>query len=747
MALLRCSKFQVDRVYSRVVNVLTFSKKLMSVTGMSEQWVVARIKQKGDSKCVPWRSLKDAILTHPDVRKRLDVFALSIYGLVVFSKALGYVDEAVTDLFDRLDKKVTPIPVILAETFRSLNACRKTGEGRFIGCAQLLLAWFHSHFWKVDKVSYQVFSENYSPLKEIVATPRRDDISKEKWMAILQNLRGEDVEWRAHWLLPDEILYMSRQFIPATQGIADCEFSHKDDGYRKKIQEMASAWKQTRRMKRLAVGPVTTPEYHEWWARRINDNTLKLNQEDSQSIEEHLRVIPSKSEIIRQDFERRNTDLEKKIKQMEAEKTNLRLDIDVQKLENEKLKKEKNKAEEELESQKEKGELKDRVVVLEGCLRQYRNRNLAKELKAILNKVEEMKKRIEELETELQNCEIQFKHLKANESRNNEQLYHFQSQVRSRDHLIEEAMVQIREVAGHIQTLAIQADTLSVKYELESDRGQELALLLRKIRVLVNLETNQPTKHHYGTRSKTNDMDQRMERLEQSQKEIQEQLQKQMNEQQKMIDKMMESQGSMMAQLTQWFSKGTDKGKGSVLNIEEGDNEGPAGSGSNPGANFVNPAIPDFDETAGKEKMNDELPKQLEEKYKWLEEKFRAMVVSPFHLKPLQPPYPKWYNANAQCNYHAGIEGHSIEHCTAFKKLVERLISMGVVKLDDSPSTENPLPNHNGVNMIGGSMGRKIKEDIAEVKILLRWVWRNMVKRGIDCSEFREKLRKDGKLL
>ncbi|MFQ6662192.1 hypothetical protein Gotur_030082 [Gossypium turneri] len=106
---------------------------------MSEQWVVARIKQKGDSKCVPWKSLKDAILTHPDVRKRLDVFALSIYGLVVFPKTLGYVDEAVTYLFDRLDKKVTPISAILVETFRLLSACRKTGEGRFIRCAQLLL--------------------------------------------------------------------------------------------------------------------------------------------------------------------------------------------------------------------------------------------------------------------------------------------------------------------------------------------------------------------------------------------------------------------------------------------------------------------------------------------------------------------------------------------------------------------------------------------------------------------------------
>ncbi|MFQ6623060.1 hypothetical protein Gotur_003034 [Gossypium turneri] len=57
VALLRCSKFQVDKVYSRAINVSTFSKKLMSITGMSEQWVAGRIKEKGDSKCVPWKSL------------------------------------------------------------------------------------------------------------------------------------------------------------------------------------------------------------------------------------------------------------------------------------------------------------------------------------------------------------------------------------------------------------------------------------------------------------------------------------------------------------------------------------------------------------------------------------------------------------------------------------------------------------------------------------------------------------------
>ncbi|MBA0833047.1 hypothetical protein Goarm_017386 [Gossypium armourianum] len=54
-----------------------------------------------------------------------------------------------------------------------------------------------SHFWKVENVSYPVFSKNYSPLKEFMATPRRDNISVEKWMAILQSLQDEDIEWGA----------------------------------------------------------------------------------------------------------------------------------------------------------------------------------------------------------------------------------------------------------------------------------------------------------------------------------------------------------------------------------------------------------------------------------------------------------------------------------------------------------------------------------------------------------------------
>ncbi|MBA0844968.1 hypothetical protein Goarm_022377, partial [Gossypium armourianum] len=77
---------------------------------MKEQWVATWIKQKGESKCIPWKSLRYLILAHPNTKKKVDVFALSIYGLIIFPKALGHVDEAVTDLFDRLDKRVTAVP-------------------------------------------------------------------------------------------------------------------------------------------------------------------------------------------------------------------------------------------------------------------------------------------------------------------------------------------------------------------------------------------------------------------------------------------------------------------------------------------------------------------------------------------------------------------------------------------------------------------------------------------------------------
>ncbi|KAG8473515.1 hypothetical protein CXB51_035632 [Gossypium anomalum] len=462
MALLNCLKIQADRAYSRLVNVPTFLKKLISIMGMSEQWVADRIKQKGDSKCIPWGNLRDLILAHPDLKKRVDVFALSLYGSIIFLKALRHIDEAVSDLFDRLDKGTIPVPAILAETFRSLNACQRAG----------------------------------STLRELVATPRRDDISEEKWIAILQNLRVEDVEWRAPWLIPDEILYRcsdfdwvplagiwrasgyapllvlrqyrSRQFIPATRGLAQCEFSYKDDSYKKKFV-------------------------------------------DSKEYSTNRRAFTSELEIIKQDFEKRSSEFGKKIEHLEEKKMRLGLDVDIHKLEAEKLRKGKNKAEEDLDNLKtdykklrmsirtaglcktseqwrqEIGKEKTRadqwekkfhdvrvredVLKKKRSLHQHRSRNSVIELKASLSRIEELKEEIGKLETALQDSKIRVELLEVNNEQYREQLFRSQDQIRNRDYVMGEAVAQVREVADHLQTLAVQADVLSLKYESESDRG------------------------------------------------------------------------------------------------------------------------------------------------------------------------------------------------------------------------------------------------------------------------------------
>ncbi|KAG8499708.1 hypothetical protein CXB51_006402 [Gossypium anomalum] len=152
--LLRCPKIQGYKAYVRPASLPTFMKKLVMITGMSEQWAVARVQQKGDSKCVPWAVLWDLISTHPDVKKRVDVLALSIYGMN------------------------TPVPVILVETIRSLSVCRRAGEGRFIGCAQLLiferrmlcrrlLGWFLAKSFTAVAVLIESLCQEFGELLDI----------------------------------------------------------------------------------------------------------------------------------------------------------------------------------------------------------------------------------------------------------------------------------------------------------------------------------------------------------------------------------------------------------------------------------------------------------------------------------------------------------------------------------------------------------------------------------------------------
>ncbi|MBA0686648.1 hypothetical protein Goari_014239 [Gossypium aridum] len=184
--------------------------------------------------------------------------------------------------------------------------------------------------------------------------------------------------------------YRLRQFIPAVQGLAQCEFAYKGDNYKKK-NTISDGVKES-----------TIMSLHQ--VKKLLEEKIKANQWERKLQDAQVREDALKREL--------------------------------------------------LESQDEKVSFRARVVELERSLHQQCSRNSVIELKASLIKIEELN--TEELE----------------------------GQTRDRDHIMNKALTQVWKVADHLQTLTVQANMLSLRYELESDRGQELAWLLNKVKAL-----------------------------------------------------------------------------------------------------------------------------------------------------------------------------------------------------------------------------------------------------------------------
>ncbi|MFQ6656708.1 hypothetical protein Gotur_026697 [Gossypium turneri] len=153
--LLRVDNVQLNKIYVKEPKPMTFKKKLMKLTGMT-----------------------NLAQNHPDTLKRVNLFAFAIYELIVFPKVLGHIEVAVVDFFKKLRQGINPVPTIMAETFRSLSSYRRKEEGCFIGCAQLLNAWIFSHFWKVERIPFHMFSKTFTPLEAYIEKDWPKDVTE-----------------------------------------------------------------------------------------------------------------------------------------------------------------------------------------------------------------------------------------------------------------------------------------------------------------------------------------------------------------------------------------------------------------------------------------------------------------------------------------------------------------------------------------------------------------------------------------
>ncbi|MBA0756361.1 hypothetical protein Gogos_021282 [Gossypium gossypioides] len=80
-----------------------FQGPLANLMGLPVDTVKARLKDK-NGPCISWSDIMDA-MRKANGDRHLSLFAFSVYGLIVFPKALGYVSVELADFLFQIEKK------------------------------------------------------------------------------------------------------------------------------------------------------------------------------------------------------------------------------------------------------------------------------------------------------------------------------------------------------------------------------------------------------------------------------------------------------------------------------------------------------------------------------------------------------------------------------------------------------------------------------------------------------------------
>ncbi|KAL4285095.1 hypothetical protein GQ457_15G000320 [Hibiscus cannabinus] len=258
---------------------------------------------------------------------------------ILSRRVLRYIDVSLFDVFDQFRYGFNPAPAILAETFISLNVYRELKGGHFRGCAQLLYVWIMSHFWKTPKpVLSGIRSMNFLPLQEFLAK-EWEEVDPTKWVEAFQNLQEQDLVWRPPWLLTIEYLYRcydhhwllllglwgaigcapllvlrqfgSCQFMPFTAGLRDSRFAF-DEKFKERVLAINKIWKHCYRVKVVCdQKSMVTPDYAYWIRTRVNDTIPLPNQGQNIPMNDHLRVVPFETDMLRTELAKVEDKIEK----------------------------------------------------------------------------------------------------------------------------------------------------------------------------------------------------------------------------------------------------------------------------------------------------------------------------------------------------------------------------------------------------------------------------------------------------
>ncbi|XVF76190.1 hypothetical protein PTKIN_Ptkin13bG0246800 [Pterospermum kingtungense] len=471
-----------------------YAKNLSSILGIKREAFSAHIKKKGDHECLTKKFLCDFIQRHLEDEGGWAAFALAIYGLIIFPTVIGHIEVGVIDLFQGIRRHFNPVPAILAETFRSLNFCRRTGSARFRGCQQLLYVWLRSHLDSKQKA----FIKPYSiPIQEFCEPEWPIAKSKMDLICFLKRLSEEQVVWMAPWMPQVSVLFRcgkmpwvpllglsgvigyaplmvlrqfgANQFVPTTHGLRELDYEYREPNAFERTKSILQMWKDTHRM---IVGPLVdkdkvTPKYEIWRNQRVKDSVAS-----SECFPRPISIVPpeptlSEADLVMQRLETEKKEWEKEKSKLQETVSQLKSDAMVQEINISNLKRDRDMVQANLEElRKENKKLKiqsceEKEMEIE-CLKaavefwKGKAKDNGQKLDNELQERQVLKEKYEQIYFDSLKLEIENKKLKAMielETRENERLVH---ECQFKEEMYSKAVISMKEYQKRNEELEAQ---------------------------------------------------------------------------------------------------------------------------------------------------------------------------------------------------------------------------------------------------------------------------------------------------
>ncbi|RDX87726.1 hypothetical protein CR513_30770, partial [Mucuna pruriens] len=162
--------------------------KLLRIS-KSEAWRERR--NKNDLEGIPSASLEGRLgllQQKDDWRAFIDVYALLIYGVILFLHIEDYVNLAIIDnFFAKRDRGESPVIAILANTYYSLNYCYERNGKGLRCCTSLLYLWLTTHlFHNKRRAACPIENHHWSWVKMM---------TKVEWTKHLDKAFEKSIRW------------------------------------------------------------------------------------------------------------------------------------------------------------------------------------------------------------------------------------------------------------------------------------------------------------------------------------------------------------------------------------------------------------------------------------------------------------------------------------------------------------------------------------------------------------------------